>query len=272
MSAPPTRQASSVISKLRVFLVGLVVIGLLSIQPTFARVVSITGLCTGDTTNGNTYTISVTPAIGDLIVVFAGSTATVGTAAISDPFGSGTYTQVRSQVKAASSDTLWVFVRDALVPSSSTNNVALSITGDDGTGAILCAAIITGITKFGTDAIVQSAGQSNQSGGTTPAPVFGASTNTNNITLGMVFNATNPAGITHPTNWDELDDDGYASPTAGGELISRVSGFSGTTLTWGGTSASAFASAVAEVDTSSGAAATPSRMIGIGVGLPSHRP
>jgi hypothetical protein len=57
--------------------------------------------------------------------------------------------------------------------------------------------------------------------------------------------------MTPPTSWTEDSDNGYSTPTAGQESVSRVSGFTGTTVTWGGTSATAFGDIIVEIDTSS---------------------
>src|SRR5262249_36569936 len=89
----------------------------------------------------------------------------------------------------------------------------------------------------------------------TPAPVFGASALTGNVTLGAVFNANNPAAMTPPTSWTEQNDTGYNTPTTGQEYVSRDSGFTGTTITWGNASGSAFSAITVELDTTSTPAA-----------------
>jgi hypothetical protein len=109
------------------------------------------------------------------------------------------------------------------------------------------------MSRTGAAAVLQSAKQENQGSGTTPAPVFGNSALTGNPTLGAVANTSNPATLTPPTGWTELDDLGITSPTAGLEYIGRNSGFTGTTVTWGSTSPTPFASLIIELDTTSGA-------------------
>ncbi|MDP2735983.1 MAG: hypothetical protein Q8P12_07310, partial [bacterium] len=67
--------------------------------------------------------------------------------------------------------------------------------------------------------------------------------------LGAVGNDSNPAGLAAPVGWTEQADVGQGNPPVGLETVTRDSGFTGTTITWGGTSASAFASIIVELDT-----------------------
>jgi hypothetical protein len=55
--------------------------------------------------------------------------------------------------------------------------------------------------------------------------------------------------MTTVTNWTERQDVGFANDTNGLEVITRDSGFTGTTMTWGSSSASRFASMIIELDT-----------------------
>jgi hypothetical protein len=78
-----------------------------------------------------------------------------------------------------------------------------------------------------------------------PAPFL-----TGNPGIGYVHNASNPAGITPRTNWTERMDSGYATPVAGIEVMSRNNGETGSTISWGGTSLTAFSAGVIELDAS----------------------
>jgi len=197
-----------------------------------------------------TYTTGAfTPAANDLLVAFVVVTATTALGSMTDSLG-GTWQNVQATTKNASADRLWCFVRTALAPASSMS-VTMDVTGDNGTGCIIFVVRVSGMTRTGANAARQSAVQSNQAAATTPAPVFGAAALTGNPTLGFVGNATNPAGMTPPASWNELVADvGYATPTTGGEYVTRDSGFTGTTITWGSTSASAFGDISVELDTS----------------------
>jgi hypothetical protein len=101
--------------------------------------------------------------------------------------------------------------------------------------------------RSGPSAVRQTAVEQNQ-GAATPGPAFTTAALTENLTLGYVFNASNPAAVTEPTGWTERRDNGYNSPTTGFETVSRNSGFTGTTVTWGSGSATAFCSIIVELD------------------------
>ena len=192
--------------------------------------------------------VTVTPAVGDLCVVFVVVSANANlTPTMSDNNSdASTYTLIRTARKATSADTMSVFVRDKLF-SNTTSTIITAATGSNTAGELV-AVHITGMSKTGPGAVRQSAIQENQSSGGTPAPAFSSSALTGNMTLGAVGNATNPATLTFPTSWTERKDVGQASPATGLEVVTRDSGFTGTTITWGGTSASAFADIIIELD------------------------
>jgi len=209
------------------------------------------GVTATSTGQAATYTTgNVGQATNDLLVAFAIVTATADAGAMADSQGGG-WTQITTAVKNASADKLWCFIRNALCPNTDPLTVTMDVTGDNGTGCIIFVVRVSGMSRVGANAALQSAIQSNQAGATTPAPVFPASALTGNPTLGFVANATNPAGMTPPVSWNELVTDvGYATPTTGGEYVTRDSGFTGTTITWGSTSASAFGDIIVELDSS----------------------
>jgi len=214
-----------------------------------AITVSLLGTPTFTTASG-TKTVTAVPAVGDLVVIITAHTGNTSTAAPTDnnAGGGGTYTIVNTAVKATSADTMKVWVRDNLI-SSATSTVFTHAPGTS-TGGGLVVVDAQGMDKAGSSAIVQSAIQSNQAASGTPAPVFGSAVNTQNAVIGAVFNASNPAALTPRANFGELFDSGYNNPATGLEVISRNSGETGTTMTWGGTSASAFASIVVELEAS----------------------
>jgi hypothetical protein len=73
----------------------------------------------------------------------------------------------------------------------------------------------------------------------TPTVTFPVAVVADSSVMGSVMNQTNPAGLTAPTNFGEGWDTGIATPVAGWEGVARNRGQTGTSLTWGGTSASA---------------------------------
>lgn len=207
---------------------------------------------TPSTSNTNSYPSGAfTPAVGDLLVVFVGVTASAIDGTLVDSQG-GTYTLVRTASKNTSADRLLLFVANQLVASATSTTVTYDCTGDNGTGCIIHVASVAGMSRSGASAISQQAAQNNQAGGAAPAPVFAFNCKTTDPTLGCVFNATNPAGMNPPTNWNEgAADVGYNTPPTGSEYVWRNSGFTGTTITWASNSATEFCALTVELDSSS---------------------
>lgn len=189
-----------------------------------------------------------TPAANDLLVVFVSAPGTVVTTpSLTDSQSLG-FTLVQFTRKATSADSLYVFVANALAANSSMT-VTFDCTGDAASGCIIQPYRISGMARVGLAAIRQTQTQLNQAATGTPAPAFAAACLTGNVTLGVVANASNPAGLTPPTSWTEDTDTGITGQ--GLEAVHRDSGFTGTTVTWGSTSATAFASIIIELDTAS---------------------
>jgi hypothetical protein len=199
-------------------------------------------------------TVTITPAVGDLFVVFCVASVNTQTAPTMTDDNSGTYSLITTAQKATSADTMSVFVRNQFLVNT-TSTVITCTTGSNTAGEIVAVAV-TGMTRTGSSAVRQSNRQQNQAAAGTPAPVFTSTTLTDNMTLGAIFNATNPATMTTPTNWTERQDVGQATPTTGLEVVTRDSGFAGTTVTWGSTSGSAFSSIIVELDASVGPTAS----------------
>jgi len=201
-----------------------------------------------NSTNSGTKSLTATPSsAGRLIVVFTGHTGYSGSTAPTDDQG-GTYSLICGAVKNGSADKLEAWVRDQLSPA-----VSMTITHAPGgtSGGFIAAQQVNNISKAGLDAIVQYATEDNQSAGT-PAPTFGAAAQSANGILGVLFNATNPSGMTAPSGYTESFDSGYSSPTTGYEVARRNSGETGTAISWGSSSASVFCSIVLEIDASQG--------------------
>lgn len=210
-------------------------------------------VATADTTALSAYpAASFTPAIGDLIVVFVAASGTVAAGTCSST-GSGatTFSLVTSGTANGAADTNYCFISNTYVTDTDGHVVTFDCTGDPATGAIVACFTVSDVPRVGLDAIRQSAKQDTTAAGT-PAPAFGAAALTGNPTLGMVGNGTNPAGMTPPTSWTESSgaDVGYGTPATGLEAVFRNSGFTGTTVTWGSASASAFGSIIIELDLS----------------------
>jgi hypothetical protein len=228
------------------------------------------GQSLNSTANATSYASpSLTPAANDLLVVFVAATETVSQASMSDSQGLG-WTKITSATWSATTHTLYCFVANALAAASAMT-VTFDCTGDDATGCIMHIARVSGMGRTGASAVRQSAVQSNQAGSTTPAPVFGSAALTDNPVLGAV--ATNDAinAITQPSGWTERNELTITGPSARHEYVSKDSGFTGTTVTWGSNPALGYADIIVEMvmpvqynqtfSTSAGAAATSPKQI-----------
>ena len=204
---------------------------------------------TASTTDGTSFASDAfTPAAGDVLVAFVTATGTVAAGSMTDSQNLG-WDKITSALKASSADTLYLFVSRGTTANSSMT-VTFDCTGDSATGAVIQVASVSGMSRVGAVAVRQSQVVSNHASGT-PAPAFASSALTGNPTLGLIGNATNPATMTAPTNWSEANDTGFATPTTGAEYVFRNSGFTGTTITWGSSSASAYGAIIVELDTTS---------------------
>jgi len=209
-----------------------------------AITVSLLGTPTFNTTSG-TKTVTATPAVNDLIIIITAHSGNTATTAPTDNQTGGTYTLVNTAVKATSADTMKVWVRDNLI-TSATSTIFTHAPGTT-TGGGLVVIDCQGMDKAGSSAVVHSAIQSNIASGT-PAPVLGATPSSANAIIGAVFNASNPAALTERSGYTELYDSGYNNPVTGLEVMSRNSGETSATITWGSTSGSAFASIALELN------------------------
>lgn len=209
-------------------------------------VVTLLGAATFDTNSG-THTVVATPAVNDLIVIIRANTGNTSSATPTDT-ASGSYAKITTALKATSVDLMEVYIRTTLITSavSTTFSDAAGVT----TGGGIAVLKVTGMTKLGAAAAIRSGVEANFGAGGTPAPFFPQTPSLNNPIIGAIFNATSPATMTPRTGYTELLDVGYATPTTGLEVMSINSGETNNTITWGSTSASAFASLIMELDAS----------------------
>ena len=201
----------------------------------------------GDTAGSGDRFAAITPAVGDLIVVFCGVRANSNaTPTCSDDQG-GTYTLIDAGIWGTGS-TQSFFVRDSLVSSAVAHTITVA-TGSNTSGNVVPVAI-AGMTKTGATAVLQTAAVVLGSGGGTPAPAFAAACDTSSVILGCLSDNINPPGQTPPTGWTERQDIGQSTPNNGMQVVTRDSGFTGTTVTWGAAEAGVSRAVVIELDTS----------------------
>ena len=131
------------------------------------------------------------------------------------------------------------------------HTLTFDVTGDNGTACLGVIYSVAGMLRTGPSGAVRQAAKQDNQAAATPAPAFTANALTGNPCYGAIFNATSPAGLAPPTGWTEnaSADHGQSSPTCGQESAYIDSGFTGTTVTWGSASASAFCSLICELDT-----------------------
>lgn len=204
-------------------------------------------------TNAGNKTNVTTPARDELIVIFTYKSGETTDPAVtdnnSDGFGTTPgYVKITSGTRGGT-DNFGVWVRQTLIGSNTSTTFTRTASADTGGGLSVCR--VAGMFKEGADAVIRSGLQDNGTAATTPAPSWssGDSANPSNLILGSIWNATNPAGMTQPTGYSEpFTDGGYATPNRGNEVVNRDSGETGSTITWGSTSASAFSAIIVELD------------------------
>lgn len=214
-----------------------------------APVVTLLGTSVFDTTTG-THTVTATPTVGDLIaIVVANDGFTAGsTVTDNNSGGAGAFTRICSALKATSADLLELHIRTALVVSGT--STIFSATGASSTGGGITVYRITNMTRLGAAGARCFGTQANQASGGTPAPVLSLLPSTTNPIITAVFNATNVGGVTARASPAYTRDTnlGHATPTEG-MCVAHVNGSETTaTITWGGTSASAFCSLAVEIN------------------------
>lgn len=212
------------------------------------------------TTTANDKTVTATPSLNDLIIVFAGTSGLAGgTTNVTDDNSSGVYTQIDVDYTGFSTTgVLTAWVRTKLIPSATSTIFTASQTGSSGGGLQVCR--ISGMSICGLGAVRGCGGQSAGGAGATPAPILLRRVGTTfsgtqaaltaNLCVGAVCGGTLTPAVTQPASWTESLDLSYSGPATGLETAFRNSGETGSTITWGSTIATAFASMVIELDIS----------------------
>ncbi len=203
-------------------------------------------------TNSGTHVVNTSTTLGDLIVLIGVASGSNGISAITPTDnhsdGNGAYTLIQSSVKNGSTDQVAVYARNALIGS---NSASVNFTHAQGTtsGGGLVLYKISGMSLTGSASARQSPKQDNQPGSSTPSPLASSNFIATNPVIGVMFNASNPAGITPRSGYSEGEDDGWFTPTTGIESIYISSGETATAssgLSWGSTSATGFGAIVVE--------------------------
>lgn len=208
----------------------------------------------GGTAGTSDRTVAITTVAGDLLVVFACVAVNTNASPTCSDTGDGTstYTRITTALKNSSGDMVSAFVRNGKVATGAATTVTVA-TGSNTSGEIVAVAI-AGMSKVGASAILQSVAVANQAAGGTPAATFSASAKFGNLMLGAVGHTKATADATAPSGasptWTELQDTGQSTPATGLEVVSTNLGFSSGTITWGGTTSTAYGVIAVEVDAS----------------------
>lgn len=211
--------------------------------------VTVLGTPISSTTAGDK-AITATPAQLDLIVVVTVCTGIAGgTTGVTDTAG-GTYVQAGvDRTGFSTTGVLDIWVRTAAFPSATSTTFTAAQAGSTGGG--LCVLGVGGMLRYGTGAVRSTGGQSTAAAGT-PAPVLSNTPLTTNPIILAVGNGTNSTTTVVPrASFTEACDLGYNTPACGFEVCYRASGETTATQTFGGASASIFASIGVELDASS---------------------
>ena len=196
-----------------------------------------------------------TPTLGDLLVVFVDALGTnAATPTLSGSTGL-TFALITSRLHNGIGvpDRVYMFVANATAAASS-QTVTFDCTGDAATGAIIHVLAVSGLTRTGSSAVLQSR---TQAGSGSPATViFNVATDTANPTVACLADdgSTVPAV---PSGWTRGGNNSISSPTAASAADYKASGFAATDVTWGAGSLNDWGAIIAELDTSAVVSAIP---------------
>lgn len=205
------------------------------------------GVTTVSGANTNSYASGAfTPAANDFLVAFVVASGTTTVAATMTDSQSLGFSLIADVAFNAGADHVYCFVANKRAANSSMT-VTFDCTGDNATGASIYVARCAG-----TEIIFKQTGTNSGAASTTPAVTMPMAFGTNSLGLGCVGNGVTPAALTEPGSWTETNgvDTGHTPPATGQECVNRVSGETGTTITWGATSGTAWGAIVAEIFTS----------------------
>lgn len=210
------------------------------------------------TSGFSTYTTaSYTPANGDLLIAIVDVDGPDGTG-VSDSLG-GTWTSLY--------DDTAVTGRSVYYRTTFSNGSAMTFSVTSSPAAAGCNIVIKSVSGTSGAAPVNTIVQdidASFAGGGTPAVTFGAALTAGNCVIGAVFNTSNPAGVTEPSGYTETIDSGHATNNQGMETCYKSGSLSGTTVTWGSTSATSGVVFAVEVKAASTARVPQLPTIGVG--------
>ena len=183
---------------------------------------------------------------GDGILVFVNAVGNTNLAPTCKDDSGGTYTLIGTAQYNTNGSTSSLFQRDQPVLVSGT--ITITVTTGSSTSSGFCVAPLRGWGKWSSAIIKQFGTQANGAAAGTPAPALGVAASGTNLVLSFIANLSNPAGVTDPSGFSRAQNTGNATGPLGMELDWQETGVNFNTVTWGGTSATAFAAWVVEID------------------------
>lgn len=191
-----------------------------------------------DTAAGTTYqkVLTVNPSAGDLIIAAAMWTGSPsGAYDFSDNRTGGSYAVVASASKGSGDAGIIFGIRENTVSQTGVSyTMTASCAGDAATGSLAGYWRIPSWSgSFGAAAVRQVIQVSDQAAGT-PSGSFPGACLTGNPVLTFVGCTEDSPAASGPSGWTKDFTTGYTVPTSGGMGAHRDSGFTGTTVTWGG--------------------------------------
>lgn len=201
----------------------------------------------GRTDGAEITTVTTTPAVGELIIVYlniADWDETNLDVTDNNSDGLGTYSEI-NHTTLDGTHTISAWVRDALVGSATSTN--FSVTAVNQTACVVGVLRFSGVTKTGLTAIRQENTNIDTSA-VTPSVSFAGSTLTSNIVVAGV--GSGDTTQTPPATFTERVEANQATPTTALEVATVDSGFASSTITWGAASSTDWVAVAFEIDTS----------------------
>jgi hypothetical protein len=191
-------------------------------------------------------------SVNDLVIVLVATSASTGfSGTMSAPGGSGITSMAAVGVVpvfAASANTVNMFVSNQFATSAISNTTVTWTPTDVGTATIITVFTIAGMSRTGTNAVKQTAKQDNLTSGS-PSATFGSSCLTGNPTICATGDSVSDT-ITAPTGWTDDGAGTTTAPVMKFRTAHRNSGFTGTAITWNGSTAGSNGTLHVEFDSS----------------------
>ena len=200
----------------------------------------------GGTSGTGNRTITVTPAVGDLLFVFvkwSGNAATNPTC--TDNNGSGTYNLILTALNNASADIMAVFVRTATMANTTSTVITPVVGSGTNTAGEIVVVHVANSLLAGSAAVRASGKQENQTSGV-PTPALGSAAYTTSLTM-IAIGSTTTAGAVPNASWTERQDASQINPTTALEVATRDSGFTGTSAAAVSVASAVWSSAIVEI-------------------------